>query len=388
MDMEKEVRNVLERVRDEGWWCSNEAKVNELFKNERCRTILKKSLMSDKSFYAIEVIKRLNIFVEDSFVLDSLALRSHINQHMYYSLYNLYQKKLISPSCLDKVKKRFMVMKNASLLFADVENKFIMSKLEKDRYSFKRIREESAKVYDYENEVAMHIRKAEALCASDIAQFSALCYTEDVLIFFNMDALFSLNSSDPRMWELRKALYKPITFLQHNTFCLKGDVPYSMLEFSYSNNFPIDSHKSIAGYMSDLHTARSTYTNTDFKSFKRNEILRSLDARTQHTLSAARRIIRNLEQSGVDFYCVSQFPLGKLLASMVVFNFEFVSFQRLFSLSRAEVLEFISKKNYLQPKKKIILFGLSVPTYECSLLSNVIEEHDIAMAESVLVGYL
>eukprot|EP00866_Antonospora_locustae_P000185 jgi/Antlo1/185/493 len=203
-----------------------------------------------------------------------------------------------------------------------------------------------------------------------------------------MDALFSLNSNDPRMWELRKALYKPITFLQHNTFRLKGDVSYSMLEFSYKNNFPIDSHKSIAGYLSDLHTARSTYTNTDFKNFKRHDILRSLDAHTQHMLSVARRIIRNLNENGVDFYCISQYPLGKLFASMVVFNFEFVSFQRLFSLSRAEVLEFTSKKNYLHPKKKIILFGLSVPSYECSLLSNVIEEYDIAMAESVLVGYL
>ncbi|KAL0265761.1 UNVERIFIED_CONTAM: hypothetical protein PYX00_011476 [Menopon gallinae] len=388
MDMEKEIKSVLENVRDDAWWLSNEARVGELFRNERCRTILKKSLASEKSFYAIEVIKRLNIVVEDGFVLDSLAIRSHINQHMYYSLYNLYQKKLISHGCLEKVKKRFLIMKNASLLFADVENKFIMTRLEKDRYNFKRIREETAKVYNYESEVAAHVKRAEVLSTSDITQFSSLCYSEEVLIFFNMDALFSLNSSDPEMWELRKALYRPITFLQHNTFRLKGNVPYSMLEFSYNNNFPIEYHKNIAGYLNDLHTARSTYTNTDFRGFKRYEILRSLDKRTQHMLATVKRIIRGLEGRGMDFYCISQFPLGKLLASMVVFNFEFVRFQRLFSLSSAEMLEFVSKKNYLHPIKKVIVFGMSISSGECSLLSSIIEEYDIYLAERVLFGYL
>lgn len=96
----------------------------------------------------------------------------------------------------------------------------------------------------------------------------------------------------------------------------------------------------------------------------------------------------NLKSRKVDFYCLSYFPIGKLLGTMVVFDFEFVSFKNIFSLKKSEVFEFLSKKNHCTPKKKIISFGLGLNYINSSSLADIIREYDFNVINYVLSEYL
>lgn len=277
MNIEDEIKIVAEKMRDNEWWRKNEAGIKRLFEDKNNSLALKKHLVSDKNFNIVEIVKRLNIFVEEDFIVDSLKIRSNINQHMYYSLYSLYQKKLISSKCLEKIKKKFLVMRNAELLFSDIENRFMISKIEKDRYHFRKVREESIKVSDYEEEIIGYMKSTRSLDIKNPQIFSCMCHVDDVIILFNMDVLFSLNIRIPDISDLLNDLHKPISFLQHNTFYLKSGISYSMLEFNYRNNFPIESSASIPDVLGKLYFAGKTYSNTNFSRFKRPNTLLYFD---------------------------------------------------------------------------------------------------------------
>lgn len=384
----EEIKSIMEKIKNNEWWDRNEARVRELFVVEANRTALKRCLVSDRNFDVIEIIKRVNVFVEDKFVLDSLNIRANINQHMYYSLYNLYHKKLITEECLHKVKAKFATMKNAELLFSDVENKFLISRLEKDRYNFRRAREESSKVYDYAQEALACAKNAQPLTVEDVRLFDTLCYLDNLLVFFNMDTLFTLNTSDPNVEDLVHALYKPVSFLQHNVFTLKRDVPYSIIEFNYDNNFPLGPLVDVSGCLQDLHSAKKTYLGTDFSDFKRPRALHAFDRYLGNTISVVRRLMMALRSKGIDFYCVSCLPMSKILALVVVFDFEFLDFKTILSLRKPELLELISKKNHIMPNKKIISFGLCLDTGANPFLSHIVQEYDFRMVGYVFAEYI
>ena len=82
-----------DRIKDNEWWKKNENGVRCFFKDSGNRLALKKNLVSSRNFHLIEVVKRLNIFVEEGFIIDSLKIRS--NGDLLNFTFYIHQKPFI-----------------------------------------------------------------------------------------------------------------------------------------------------------------------------------------------------------------------------------------------------------------------------------------------------
>ncbi|KAF7682878.1 hypothetical protein TCON_1905 [Astathelohania contejeani] len=343
----KELEEIITNSKDSKWWNKNKDEIKDKLRPEILIDELKYHITKENTAGILKLLERMEVHVEESLLLDCLEVPCNINMQVYYSIFSLYQKGLISEECLERCKEYFSDLPTESI--EECEKKYISTKIEFDRYNFKKSREDLLKVKDRKEEIFTLYKSMKPIGIRELRRGKGIDFDLTYAFVINVDDLFDISNYHPAIREEAYKLYDIIDYCRYKFDDIAGGFRF----YSLGEEFPKQTRQAVC-----LDDMRRLFLSNTLSYYVDLKLLIALDKSFRRRFVKLRHALINFGDI-MPVYLVSNSSLQQVLSEVITFNLNYVKPENIISFKGIFMDRFIKNVITEHNPKKIFWFGAS-----------------------------
>lgn len=354
---ELKITSILDHINDQSFFTKHKNNIITLCKDPEIIEIIEERVTEGKRYSIIKLIDRLKLKIDDELFLNFFIHPENINLQIYYMLFTLYTKELISLETLNKIREKFINMKEYKQKIKNAEARCILRRIEMDRYIMKKERAQNEKMKSYEEHVVAMYKNEVVVSRNDFINLCGVNMSPKITYLVDLTEFFNLNTN----YANENAIFRKIGYFSKKYFSEPElhDFYFSTVDTTLFKNTQTKKHK-IADYEKNLEYWRDYLIenfNYCIKNNMSNDSIHKMNVRYKFKYANLRKAVKLLIEKGYKIYFISEVSLKYFFSELLVFGCDYIDVSNLVSYRSHRVGDVCLEIKNKEDSDQIFLFG-------------------------------